>query len=125
MYTLLRLQLDKLKIDFSFLAICTQCRKRLGKINESIEGQSAAETAVPIYDLEATELDKVRTRFILHFYHHIILPTCYCSVASFIKKILLLGNSLLMSLKSHCSFDKYIVLLLSSSSLYHVSLLQS
>ena len=68
MYILLRLQLDKLKSDFSFLAICTQCRERLDEINESIEGQSAAEAAVPIMNSpEATELDEVRTRFILHF----------------------------------------------------------
>ena len=57
--------MDKLKSDFSFLAICTQCRKRLDEINESIEGQSAAEAAVPIMNnLEATELDEVRTRLI-------------------------------------------------------------
>ena len=68
MYILLRLQLDKLKSDFSFLAICTQCRKRIDEINESSEGQSAAEAAVPIMNSpEATELDEVRTRFILHF----------------------------------------------------------
>ena len=60
--------MDKLKSDFSFLAICTQCRKRLDEINESSEGQSAAEAAVPIMNSpEATELDEVRTRFILHF----------------------------------------------------------
>ena len=60
--------MDKLQSDFSFLAICTQCRKRLDEINESIEGQSAAEAAVPIMNNpKATELDEVRTRFILHF----------------------------------------------------------
>ena len=60
--------MDKLKSDFSFLAICTQCRERLDEISESIEGQSAAEAAVPIMNNpEATELDEVRTRFILHF----------------------------------------------------------
>ena len=68
MYILLWLQLDKLQSDFSFLAICTQCHKRLDEISESIEGQSAAEAAVPIMNnLEAIELDEVRTRFILHF----------------------------------------------------------
>ena len=68
MYILLRLQLDKLESDFSFLAICTQCRKRLDEIDESSEGQSAAEAAVAIMNSpEATELDDVRTRFILHF----------------------------------------------------------
>ena len=57
--------MDKLQSDFSFLAICTECRKRLDEINESIEGQSAAEAAVPIMNnLEATELDEVRTRLI-------------------------------------------------------------
>ena len=56
---------------------------------------------------------------------YIILLACYCSVPSFIEKILLLGNSLLMSLKSHCSFDKYILLLLLSLSLYQVTLLLS
>ena len=61
MYILLRLQLDELKSDFSFLAICTQCRKRLDEINESSEGQSAAVAAVPIMNSpEATEMDEVR-----------------------------------------------------------------
>ena len=42
--------------------------QRLDEINESIEGQSAAAAAVPIMNNpEATELDEVRTRFILHF----------------------------------------------------------
>ena len=57
--------MDKLKSGFSFLAICTQCRKGLDESNERIEGQSAAEAAVPIMNnLEATELDEVRTRLI-------------------------------------------------------------